>query len=306
MDGQLADAVGAGASLPYRFPIRQRACLAWYHPHPHGETENHVYRGMAGFFFIEDDHPTGARLPSEYGVDDIPLLVQDIELGRDGDLVRRKPFYNRAGPLGAIILANGVVTPYVSITQTLVRLRLLNGSVSRVYNFGFSDDRAFAVVASDGGLLGAPHFTDRIQLSPGERADIVLELEPGSRSVLISFPQDLGTDPVNQPFSGGYDTFAILEVWAADELDSSRPLPSELVAMGAPREEAAARTRSFRVSSQTINGLTMDMDRIDAEVRAGSTEIWEDDSAMGQFLVVSGELDEPGPDVSPSAHEGAH
>jgi blue copper oxidase len=275
MDGGPHQPVMPGERWEPTWEIRQPAATLWYHPHPHGATESQVYRGMAGFFLIEDDHPAGAALPSEYGVDDIPVLVQDIELDREGRLVRRKPFYNQVGPLGSIVLANGVVTPHLEVGRERVRLRLLNGSVARVYNFGFADGRPFAVVAGDGGLLAAPVHLERLQLSPGERAEIVVELAPGARSVLMSYPQELGTDPVNHRLSGGNDTFAVLELRAADVLEPSHPLPSRLMDTTPPDARDATRVRSFRVSSTTINGLAMDMSRIDAEVAGGSTEIWE-------------------------------
>jgi FtsP/CotA-like multicopper oxidase with cupredoxin domain len=32
--------------------IDQPAATLWYHPHPHGRTEDHVYRGVAGLFLL--------------------------------------------------------------------------------------------------------------------------------------------------------------------------------------------------------------------------------------------------------------
>ncbi|MER5425344.1 multicopper oxidase family protein [Streptosporangium roseum] len=67
-----------------------------------------------------------------------------------------------------------------------IRLRLLNGSNARVYDFAFADGRPFAQIASDGGLLSTPHGTRHVQLAPGERAEIVVALTPGERVVLRS------------------------------------------------------------------------------------------------------------------------
>jgi FtsP/CotA-like multicopper oxidase with cupredoxin domain len=69
-------------------------------------------------------------------------------------------------------------------------MRLLNASTARSYNFGFSDGREFALIATDGGLLEAPTRRDRIQLSPGERAEIVAEFDPGDNVILRSFEPD--------------------------------------------------------------------------------------------------------------------
>ena len=44
----------------------------WYHPR--GTTAEHVYRGLAGPFYV-DDAANDGLLPSEHGVDDLPLIV---------------------------------------------------------------------------------------------------------------------------------------------------------------------------------------------------------------------------------------
>jgi FtsP/CotA-like multicopper oxidase with cupredoxin domain len=50
------------------------------------------------------------------------------------------------------------------------------------------DNRAFSVIGSDGGLLEAPVSLSAVQLSPGERAEIVVAFTPGERVRLQSGP----------------------------------------------------------------------------------------------------------------------
>ena len=40
------------------------AATTWYHPHLHGKTGLHVYRGLAGMFIIDDED--SSQLPSQY------------------------------------------------------------------------------------------------------------------------------------------------------------------------------------------------------------------------------------------------
>ena len=88
-----------------------------------------------------------------------------------------------------------------------MRLRLLNASTARSYAFGFADERPFALVATDGGLLPAPLRRRRVQLSPGERAEVVVRVAPGERLVLRSHPPDLGElSAIDARFSGADDT----------------------------------------------------------------------------------------------------
>jgi blue copper oxidase len=276
MDGGPHQMVAPGATWSPTWTVRQPAATLWYHPHPHGATERHVYSGMVGMILVDDDTAfRDGALPDTYGVDDVPVLVQDVTLDGDGQLVRRKPWYNQVGPLGEMILVNGAVTPYHEVGDERIRLRLLNASLSRVYDFGFSDGRAFHVVASDGGLLTEPLTAERIQLSPGERADIVVRMEAGDTVRLLSHPPELGTDFINDRLAGGRDRFELLELRAAGTLRASPPLPTRLAELERPDPTTADTTRTFRVSSSTINGRSMDMGRIDAHIRPGATEIWE-------------------------------
>ncbi len=275
MDGSPHQLVEPGEVWSPTWSVDQPAATLWYHPHPHGATEHHLYTGLAGFILVDDSQAETLSIPSTYGVDDIPLLVQDVAFDDNGALVRRKPWYNQVGPLGRTILVNGALTPFLEVTRDRIRLRLLNASIARVYNFGLSDDREFDLVATDGGLLAEPHRTRRIQLSPGERAEIVIAVQPGDRVALRSFPQELRSDFANNRFSGGRDTFELMELRARDVLEPSPPVPNRLASIPDPEPEEAERTRHVRVSSRTINGRAMDMARVDARIAAGTVEIWE-------------------------------
>jgi FtsP/CotA-like multicopper oxidase with cupredoxin domain len=98
------------------------------------------------------------------------------------------------GRLGDETLINGTHHPFAEVTDRLVRLRLLNASTARTYKIGFADGREFELIATEGGLLKAPRTVNRIQLSVGERAEIVVELRPGEEAVLRSFEPELGSN----------------------------------------------------------------------------------------------------------------
>jgi FtsP/CotA-like multicopper oxidase with cupredoxin domain len=259
--------------------IDQEAATLWYHPHPHGETREHVTRGLAGMFILDDpDNPTADAMPHDYGVDDIPLIVQDRRLSRSGEI--------NTGNDGDKILVNGTLGPYLDVTTEAVRFRLLNGSAKRVYNFGFSDDRTFSVVGSDGGLLPSPVETDRLLLSPGERAEIVVTMSPGDDVVLRSYPADLGGVPIISRFQGESDQFDILQLRADENLVPSAGLPDSLAeapdVLGDDAGNAVV-NRRFELSGNRINGEKMDMARIDEVVEVDTTEVWEVENTDGEF-----------------------
>lgn len=284
MDGGPHQLIAPGSVWEPYWEIEQPAATLWYHAHPHGSTATHVYRGLAGLFLVDDAESSSLALPSTYGVDDIPLVVQDKRFGGDGQLRQGGNFGTVLGILGDEILVNGTHDPHVEVTDELVRFRLLNGSNGRVYDFAFEDDRPFSVVAGDSGLIASPVERRRLSLSPGERAEIVVRFEPGDEVVLESRGADLGMGFPMDRLNGAHDRFDIVQVRAADELRPSPSLPATLVEVERIDETDSRRTRTFDLGEfQTINGLEMNMGRIDARVPAGDVEVWEVDNPSGTY-----------------------
>jgi blue copper oxidase len=276
-DGGPHQMIDPGASWQPRWTVDQPATTLWYHPHVHGDTEDHVYRGVAGMFILDDAQSRGLALPHDYGVDDIPVILQDLRLSDDGALEFSQGIVSPIGRLGETTLVNGTADPYLPISSRRVRLRLLNASTARIYDVGFDDERELLLIGTDGGLLDAPRPVRRVRLSPGERAELVAEFRPGERAVLRSFEPDLGTDFFNERFSGGDDSFDLLQVRAARSLAPAPELPDRLSGGGGSLDPAdSVRTRRFELSgSSSINGRSMELDRIDEVVTRDSTEVWE-------------------------------
>jgi FtsP/CotA-like multicopper oxidase with cupredoxin domain len=272
MDGGPHQMVEPGQTWSPTWTIDQPAATLWYHPHPHGRTAAQAYRGLVGLFVL-DDPAQPVDLPAEYGVDDIPLIVQDVSITPDGRLDADTGRTTAVGFVGDTLLVNGAIGPYLDVGTELVRLRLLNASLGRVYRFGLADSRPFWQVASDGGLLAAPVRTTDVQLSPAERAEIVVPLTPGERVRLVSRPPDLGAR-LSGSVEVGSRPFDVLELRAADVLAPSRPLPETLTPMPVADRAEAQRTRTFVLGGRTINGRLMAMERIDEEVPLGETEVW--------------------------------
>jgi blue copper oxidase len=147
-----------------------------------------------------------------------------------------------------------------------------------------SDDREFAVVGSDGGLLPEPVTARRLVLSPGERAEIVVRIRPGETVVLRSFEPDLGVNAFTRPFEGGKDRFDVLQLRAADDLTPSAALPDALgLAPDLDVTDDVEVDRTFTLQGNKINGQAMDMARVDAVVEVNTTEVWEVESTDGDY-----------------------
>lgn len=288
MDGTPHQKIVAGGSWQARFPILNEASTMWYHPHPHGATAQQVYRGLVGLFLIEDENSKSLKLPSEYGVDDIPLVIQERLFNRDGSLHYE---LNKGAYYGDAILVNGTLDPHVRVPASLLRFRLLNGSNARAYYFGFEDGRSFHQIATDGGLLESPHETTRIRLSPGERVEIVVDLSDGEEALLKTFPDYGLTLLAEAVFADGIGNgqFDILKIIpeATDRVAAELPQRLNTIARWDP--EDADKTRRMMLGGPVreghpmpgpgpripINGKLMSMSRVDEVVELGAVEIWE-------------------------------
>jgi FtsP/CotA-like multicopper oxidase with cupredoxin domain len=308
MDGGPHQTVAPGETWNPQWTIGQPAATLWYHPHLHGKTADHAYRGVTGMFILDDENSENLNLPSEYGVDDLPMIVQDRKFDGDNQFDASAPFLSNGGVIGDEVLVNGTRGPYVDVTTRLVRLRLLNGSNSRLYNFGFSDNRPFQLIATDGGLLPEAWETDRLHLSPGERAEIVVAFEPGETVELRSNPAEFGFTGTGARTNGADDRLDVIQFRAADTLADETEIPATLGTAPDVDTSDVAEVRTFELSGRNINGETMDMRRIDFAVREGTTEVWEVTNANGylhnfhihdvQFQVLDVDGDRPPPYLS--------
>lgn len=189
-DGHPSLAIAPGETYTYDFEVRNRAGLYWYHPHPHAETGEQVYFGLAGTFIVRDDEERDLGLPA--GDQELVMVLQDRRFDDDNRLLYVGNMMERMnGFLGDRVLVNGVFDPTVPVATTAYRIRLLNGSNSRIYKLGWSDGTPLTVIGNDGGLLQEPVVRPYITLSPAERIDLWVDfsgLEIGSEVELISLP----------------------------------------------------------------------------------------------------------------------
>ena len=214
------------------------------------------------------------------------MIIQDKIFNADGSLNYPS---GHEGVKGDHILVNGAVTPTFNAPAQFVRFRLLNGSNARIYNFGFSDNRQFHQIGTDGGLLEKPVPLTRLRLSTGERAEILVDFsgQETSQVRLVSYSSEL--DNLNPPWlNNALDkaTFDILTINVnSATANAITTLPGSLASIDRLQEGQAVKTRSFELEESfsvgsfsatfTINGQTMDINRIDETIQLNDIEIWE-------------------------------
>ncbi|HHH10684.1 MAG TPA: copper oxidase, partial [Sorangium sp.] len=176
MDGGPHQIIKAGASWTAAFTVDQLACTNWYHPHYKGKTAQHVMNGLAGLIIVDDETSDALDLPKRYGVDDLPIIVQDRTFNSDGSF-RYEPSMRETmhGWKGNTLMVNGAIRPFVDVEAKQVRFRILNGSNARVYTLAFASGRSFQQIATDNSFLESPVTLTELRLSPAERAEIVVD-----------------------------------------------------------------------------------------------------------------------------------
>ena len=188
MDGGPHQTIPPGTTWSPSFKVDNNAGTYWYHPHLHQFTQEQVTRGAGGLIIIRDPQEAALNLPRTYGVDDFPLVMTSRRFVTTGASANQFVTVNSA--YGDYMLVNGTMNPQASLPAQYVRLRLLNAEIERSYTLGFSDNRTFYLIATDGGLVNAPVPLTRLVLGVGERVELLVNLTAdtvGSSLDLMSY-----------------------------------------------------------------------------------------------------------------------
>ena len=285
-DGGPHQVIAPKAIWSPQFEIKQQAASLWYHPHLMGKTGEHVWRGMAGMIVIEDEVSDSLALPKTYGVDDIPLVLQDRWFTGSGQLKYSLSRHDMMmGMSGNFPLVNGTMGAFFETDASRVRLRILNGSNASTYNLALSNRQPLMQIATDGGFLEQPVAVELLTLSPGERAEVLVDLRANETVSLVNIPLSRGNMMMGE--NNNAPAFSFLELRPASKLQARPALPSKLAPIKWLNEATAVKERPFQLEMQmgmmsmmsgghshSINGKVMDMKRIDERVEKNTTEIW--------------------------------
>ncbi len=248
-----------------QFQINQRSSMCWYHPHTHERTGAQVFMGIAGLFIIEDEDSKKLDIPKEYGVDDIPLVFQDRRFDMKGQFLYKQSMHDvMMGVTGNFSLVNGVIDPYVNVSPKTIRFRILNGSNARISRFMFNDKRDFYQIAGDSSFLPKPIKMNTLLLSPGERAEILIDLTDLAGKEIL-FGDELAGK-------------GLLKINVKNEEKQKFSIPKKLTTIKEYTQLDSPKIREFSLDMRpgwlAINGKQMNMKRIDEEVNLAETEIW--------------------------------
>ncbi len=199
MDGGPHQVIPAGTVWKPYWTVKQQAATLWYHPHLHETTHAQITKGIGGFIIVKDPAESALALPRTYGVDDIVLALTSRSYNATTNTFVSPPSSIRV--YGDSMLSNGTPSAQYTLPKQYVRLRILNAEIERGYNLGFSDNRTFYVIGTDGGLLGAPVAVTRLPIHVGERYEIMVNL--GNDAIGSSIDLKAYNSGQSQSFPGG-------------------------------------------------------------------------------------------------------
>jgi len=280
-DGGPVDLVPVGGTRDYVYPNNESARTQWYHDHVKDLTGKNVYMGLAGLYLISDAQEQALNLPS--GAYDVPLVIQDRTFNTDGTLAYAPSSSDyRTGLMGDTLFVNGAAQPYLKVATHKYRFRILNGSNARPYELSLSNGQPFQLIATEGGLLGAPVTLKTLPVWPAERYEIVIDFStvPVGTSVVLNNTAGSGSTAQVMRFDvirSAADDSSVPAVLRADQSDATHMSTTEA---------AATVTRSWKFAKTwdrvyVINGKVYDQARIDAAPRPGDTEVWVFQNGFG-------------------------
>ena len=279
-DGNPTDPVASGADRTYEFTIPEGSAGSyWYHPHPHGQTSEQVYRGLAAPFIVRSRNDP---LPTELG--DTVLFISSVSLNTDGTIAENTNADVMNGREGDHVLVNGTKQPVLTLPPgSSRRFRIYNATNGRFLRLSLNG-HTVTLVGTDGGLIAAPiKGLKELLLAPAERAEIIIDFKSKPGSVTLSSKAyDRGWMGDNKPPAV---TTALMTFNLAGPVVQPVTLPEKLrdiVALGEPTarhriefSEAMGMNNAGMTMDFLIDGKSFDMNRVDLKARVGEVELWE-------------------------------
>jgi FtsP/CotA-like multicopper oxidase with cupredoxin domain len=296
MDGHPRFMIAPGQSYVYEFEVINRAGTYWYHPHHHNRTGPQVYAGLAGLLIVSDDTEAALGVPS--GKEEILCVLQDRAFDARNQFIYSvgMPMEQMSGFLGDRVLVNGQAQPSLTLGTRLYRIRLLNGSNSRIYKLAWDDGTPITLIGTDGGLVERPLDRRYLTLAPGERADVIFDLSQhrvGTSLALRSLPfsgveSGMGRG-MGQMMRGASALpqgapVSILTLHVQRRETSAFRLPAKLSTFDASWQPARTDRVAPRVFTVTAGGMrwllndrTFEMETVASNERVslGAKEVWE-------------------------------
>ncbi|MGB3186975.1 MAG: multicopper oxidase family protein [Ornithinimicrobium sp.] len=267
-DGQMSKPIAPGRSFVYIYDNDQAEAALWLHDHTHHTDAENVYRGMSSPYLLTSKQEESLGLPS--GRYEVPLMLRDGDFASDGRLVHVMDDTEHR----STILVNGTPWPRMDVRRRRYRLRIINSSAMRFFVLGLSDGTPMTQIGGDLSLLASPIEAPVVVVSPGERADVVIDFSKWKEGSKVDLVNYIGPGPVE-------DVGQVMRFRVGSKAPDDSRVPDTLTTL--PPVPRATVKRTFTLESSEpgvtpmvgmINDRAFKMDRIDTTVKHGTTEEW--------------------------------
>jgi len=237
----------------------------WYHPHNHGSADVQVASHMAGAIVVEGDF---ADVPEIAQARERVMLLSQVVF----DAYRMIEDFGTLFPETAtrFLAINGQRRPTIEMRPGEVQRWRLVAAQYQDNMLLQLDKHRLNVIAFDGIQLGAMQEVNQLLISPGQRADVLVQAAGPGTYELNALPFDQGhpspTGPVARVVVAG-DPLPMKPI-ADSEITGRRTL---VLGATSPEADAAGHWPEFTF---TVDGKIFDPGRIDQRVRLGAVEEW--------------------------------
>lgn len=270
-------------------PIRQYASTCNYQAVTPNKMAPQIYNGLVGFWLVEDENSKTLPLPNEYGVDDIPLILQDKRFDSLGQPVYDET--NDTGHLGDRLIVNGVENPFTEVPKKLIRLRLLNASNARRYTLKLSNGEPILVIASEQGYLTAPAKIPSLSLAPGERREILVDMSNTESLTLVAGEEAGFLRKLRGMFESSDEIITpnVITLRAVGDKPFIKEEPPTNLVVAVTRGDPI-KTREIKLESDppSINQSALDTKRVDTYAKLGTWERWVLQADTPQSFFIQG------------------
>jgi FtsP/CotA-like multicopper oxidase with cupredoxin domain len=257
--------VGAGQTHDYEIelPANHPPGLFWYHPHPHGFSDQQTRNGMAGGLVVEgllDSFPTLRHVPERL------MLLKGLQLENGRVLITH---------IGEHVIRNinGMVNPVIVLRPGETELWRIGNQSADLYYLLTLDRHHFQLVARDGNRRSRITTSDTVRLSPGARAEVLVTA--GGPGVYMLRTGDIDTGPDGNQYAG--------TIMATVRVEGKPVTPVQVPTTLLPVEDLRGKVTNRRTivfaeskdgNTFFIDGKTFDMNRTDVRVKLGAIEEW--------------------------------
>ena len=259
----LTVAPGQTQDYEIRLPTNHPSGLFWYHPHPHGFSDEQTRNAMSGALIVDgllDPFPTLRHLPERL------LLLKDLQV-ENGRVSLTHIGKN------TIRTINGIVNPVIVLRPGETELWRIGNIGGDLYYSLRLDGHRFQVVARDGNRRARLTTTDSLRLSPGARVEVLVTAAAPGTYLLRT--RDIDTGPAGNQYAG--TVMATVRVEGSPATRVVLPpalLPVEDLRKKVTNRRTIVLTESKDGNTFFIDGKVFDVDRTDIRVKLGAVEEW--------------------------------